>query len=173
MPPNSNPTSKQNIDTTAENDEPPKKRAKRNAVEQTEISVLPASLGPVNDEASKTEVAQPANSKTCSICKSSFANDEELRNHRFSSHMARNYRCVECFVSFPARTQLKEHQKMHQPKCARIVRCSIESCTKDFRSMVELDKHFAENHRLAVLRCLMCGALFVNSCTLEIHKRQH
>lgn len=79
------------------------------------------------------------------------------------------YKCSKCKSSYPIKTDLIEHQKIHNNRQAI---CDI--CGKTFRSEGVLNAHVNNFHRiLTPFRCEVCGKDFTRRGGIDRHMRIH
>lgn len=78
----------------------------------------------------------------CLICYETFHSLEDLQKH-FSNKVHLPHTCDFCGVAFEHKFSLDRHQKMH-PSTKKSIKC--RGCSKKFRSLNQLAKHF-ENCR--------------------------
>uniref|UniRef100_A0A0A1WJV4 Krueppel homologous protein 1 n=1 Tax=Zeugodacus cucurbitae TaxID=28588 RepID=A0A0A1WJV4_ZEUCU len=84
--------------------------------------------------------------------------------------------CDYCSKSFPSRSKMLWHRRMHEPDRPRF-NCPFDGCDRTYLSRQSCDLHYKQTHSSPVdyqpLECRLCHKTFAIPQTLEIHMRYH
>lgn len=84
--------------------------------------------------------------------------------------------CDYCQKSFPSRSKMLWHRRMHEPDRPRF-NCPFESCDRIYLSRQACELHYKQTHcspdDYQPLECTLCQKTFAIPQTLQIHMRYH
>ncbi|XP_018801746.1 PREDICTED: zinc finger protein 182 isoform X4 [Bactrocera latifrons] len=87
-----------------------------------------------------------------------------------------HYNCDHCQKSFPSRSKMLWHRRMHEPDRPHF-NCPHESCDRIYLSRQSCELHYKQTHcspdDYQPLECTLCHKTFAIPQTLEIHMRYH
>ncbi len=107
----------------------------------------------------KQRVMLPGNSLTCQICQQKLSSRRNLHRHVRMHHQKVNI-CFVCSAMFPTHFELKTHIKT-QNHSTSIFHCPSYNCTKEYRSLLQLQIHCDLTH----------ASLCIRKCNCSIHNK--
>ncbi|XP_047100019.1 zinc finger and SCAN domain-containing protein 31-like isoform X4 [Schistocerca piceifrons] len=106
---------------------------------------------------------------SCSVCHKIFTNSTDLKGH-FRVHTgAHQYSCGVCNKTFAQRCTLKQHSRLHTGE--RPYNCKF--CSKTFIRNTGLKQHLRVHTGERPYNCGVCNKTFTQSYTLTQHLRLH
>ncbi len=107
----------------------------------------------------KQRVMLPGDSFTCQICQQKLSSRRNLHRHVRMHHQKVNI-CFVCSAMFPTHFELKTHIKT-QNHSTSIFQCPSYNCTKEYRSLLQLQIHCDLTH----------ANLCIRKCNCSIHNK--
>ncbi|XP_049943829.1 zinc finger protein 629-like isoform X3 [Schistocerca serialis cubense] len=106
---------------------------------------------------------------SCSVCHKMFTKSSGLKRH-FRVHSGeRPYSCGVCNNTFTQSCHLKQHSRLHTGERPYI--CGF--CKKTFTAQTNLNKHLLVHSGERRYSCGLCNKRFVQSCHLKQHWHTH
>ncbi|XP_049841907.1 zinc finger protein 701-like isoform X4 [Schistocerca gregaria] len=105
----------------------------------------------------------------CTICKKTFAQLQEMREHTHVDRRERLRSCSVCNKTFTTGANLKRHFRVHTGE--RPFSCSV--CNKTFIQNGDLKKHSWLHTGERPFSCGVCNKTFVQNSDLKKHSRLH
>ncbi|XP_036328290.1 zinc finger protein 568-like isoform X3 [Rhagoletis pomonella] len=91
-------------------------------------------------------------------------------------HRAGRITCDFCQKSFPSRSKMLSHRRMHEPDRPRF-NCTFEGCDRSYLSRQSFELHYKQTHcsrdDFLPFKCQLCNKAFSVPQTLEVHMRYH
>lgn len=101
--------------------------------DSSDCSAIESLLG----ETKESSIVEAPKEFVCILCPEIFASSDELTEH-IKCKIQQPYRCVACSVSYDDNIRLQRHLKSHR----RLKTFKCRGCSKKFRSLHQLNKHF-------------------------------
>ena len=108
----------------------------------------------------------------CELCHRGFTNKREFLLHQYNHKEKSSFYCAFCFKTFPSEFAFKRHNKFHEKKKHKMIKC--RSCEKEFEYVKDLEEHHRQVHLYEKkFRCTHCKATFSWRENLNKHMRMH
>ncbi|KAJ4442331.1 zinc finger protein 235-like isoform X2 [Periplaneta americana] len=137
------------------------------AVEENDIVCgIPKNSGSSEKPVRTREDEKELEFKVSEIC---FSNSAKLNGQLSKDVGKKPFKCDVCRKSFPAKSSLKSHERLHRNEKA--FKCDV--CDKFFSHLSNLRTHERLHTGEKPFKCDFCGKSFANSSNLKAHERLH
>ncbi|XP_027699310.1 zinc finger protein 496 isoform X3 [Vombatus ursinus] len=113
----------------------------------------------------------------CPVCRETFTESEDLKEHRETHETKKPYRCGECGKSFRLSSHLVSHSRMHAqekgPELSKKEQQGSSSSSSQSEEITNPSTLFGEEKREQTHKCCFCGKAFEQHDHLVQHSSIH